>query len=142
MLYAALITGVILTLAMGVANVAYKQSVLSTVGRDSQISFAMADSGIECGMELYLTSALMGTALDYTCGDTTILATAKKDQATPQNVIGYKLTPTLDTQAGLDPCFYVDIDILGEDVTMRSYGHNICDKDNARHLERALQVNF
>lgn len=50
LLLAALVASIVLTLGMGIFQIAFKQVNLSAVGRDSQFAFYAADTGAECAL--------------------------------------------------------------------------------------------
>lgn len=73
-LLAALVSSVVLALGVAVFQIAYKQLLLSTIGRDSQHAFYAADSGAECA--LYWDArhdyfAMPPPAIDAFCGGST-----------------------------------------------------------------------
>ncbi len=50
LLMAIIITGMLLLISFVVADLAYKELILTSTGQQSQIAFYMADSGAECAM--------------------------------------------------------------------------------------------
>ncbi len=50
MLFAALLTSIVLAITIGVANVSYKELLLSSTARDSVYAFYAADTGAECAL--------------------------------------------------------------------------------------------
>jgi len=50
LLFTVLIVSTILSLAIGISSITYKQNLLSSIAKDSQLAFFTADSGIECGL--------------------------------------------------------------------------------------------
>jgi Tfp pilus assembly protein PilE len=48
LLYSVLVMGVLLSIVYSILNISYKQISLSSVAKDSQVSFYMADTGAEC----------------------------------------------------------------------------------------------
>lgn len=49
MLFTVLIVSLMLTIAIGIASITFKQNALSSLAKDSQIAFYQADAGVECG---------------------------------------------------------------------------------------------
>src|SRR3989344_4309903 len=49
-LYAVLLVSVILAINLGIFNITYRQILLSSVARESEIAFFAADSGRHCAM--------------------------------------------------------------------------------------------
>lgn len=50
MLFAVLISSIVLTIAMGLLQIALKELLLSSTGRESQFGFYAADAGVECAL--------------------------------------------------------------------------------------------
>lgn len=50
MLFTVLIISIILSLAVGISSITFKQGLLSSIAKDSQVAFFTADSGLECGL--------------------------------------------------------------------------------------------
>lgn len=68
MLFAVLITSILLTITIGIANVSYKQAVFSSQARDSHVAFFAADTGLECG--LYWDRVQNSPFIDQNSGQT------------------------------------------------------------------------
>lgn len=49
-LFSVLLTSVLLAVAVGIANVSYREQVFSLEARDSSKAFFAADTGVECGL--------------------------------------------------------------------------------------------
>ena len=71
LLFSVLIISVIATVAFGLANIIYKQKLLTSVAVDSGKAFYMADSGMECA--LYTLSQVSTQATPIVCLDPAIL---------------------------------------------------------------------
>ncbi len=50
LLYATLVISIVLSIALAIADISLKQFVLSSAGKESQVAFYNADSGIECAI--------------------------------------------------------------------------------------------
>lgn len=50
MLFAMLLTSIVLAITIGVANISYKEILLSSTARDSSYAFYAADTGAECAL--------------------------------------------------------------------------------------------
>jgi len=50
MLFTVLIVSLMLAIGLGISDLTFKQTILSSLARDSQLAFYQADSGVECGM--------------------------------------------------------------------------------------------
>lgn len=132
MLFTVLIISVILALATGIANIGYKQSVLSSVGKDSQVAFSAADAGMECALFYYLTGQLdPSNGLAIRCSGVQLTYSPQENAYVPG--------PSAPRN---DPCFYVSVapPAPGFETTLRASGYNVCDPTNPRRVERALEV--
>jgi Tfp pilus assembly protein PilX len=87
MLFTVLVISIILTIALGISDTTYKQTILSSLAANSQVAFYQADSGVECGMYYETQKGLFskGTTVNTTdnptggtapaqiiCGNTTM----------------------------------------------------------------------
>ena len=148
MLFTVLIITLILSLAIGISDTTYKQTLLSGLARDSQVAFYQADAAIECGME-YDTGTLAASfqrdaatppaSLD--CGNLTL----QEDLSTSHTNYYEYSTPTL---ANTDiPCMHIIFDKTQQDAqgnnisVVKGRGFNTC-VSGPRQVERALQVTY
>ncbi len=53
LLFVVLLTSVLLMVALGIQNIAYKELVFAMEARDSNLAFFAADTGLECGLYLH-----------------------------------------------------------------------------------------
>ncbi len=144
LLYSVIVISLILTIAISISDITYKQTILSNLAKDSQIAFYQADSGIECGMywdatqNTFVPVPMDPSAVPDTlqCGDRTM----KFDDS--QSDVDY-FVYELSVVNGSDPCFTVIFDKTtlgaGETGKIQSRGHNTCE-DGPRKVERALEV--
>lgn len=142
MLFTVLIVTLILSISISISNLSFKQTVLSSLAKDSQISFYQADTAIECGLYYDTTVNLfpLGTN-DYPteqifCGNETynidasqsftdyfVYKQAVNDNSNPCSTIVFDKSTTLGTS------------IVG------GFGYNICGA-SVRQVERALEVRY
>ena len=141
-LFTVLIAAVVLSMAIGIANISLKQIVLSASSTDANKSFYAADSGIEC----VLFHDLRGTTpnsfdanqafFTIECGGVNIQVA----QVTPGFFLEFQV-PFDDDSA----CAYVNVE---KDFTLNttrviSRGMNAtCGTTNARTTERAIEVTY
>jgi hypothetical protein len=62
LLFAVLMTSMLLLVALGISNVSYKENLFATEARDSGKAFFAADTGIECGLLLHKQGAFVANA--------------------------------------------------------------------------------
>lgn len=144
LLFTVLVIGLILSIGIGISNVTLKQSILSALAKDSQIAFYEADSAIECGL-LYdfsnafprgtVYTALIGSSI--TCGDRTLSFDVSLSN---NNYLVFSYTPPSLSL----PCNTILFDKRSVPTggIVQGFGYNICDKDNPRNVQRALQVTY
>lgn len=158
---AVLISGILLALGSAIYNIASKEVILSSTGRDSQYSFYAADTGIECA--LYWDAE--GRDAFASTSPTTQVVCGQGAQPVPPNPGNRAATLTRtytspvpgsdsDTEvttftfslgnALTDPCSIVT-------VTKRSYptrtsigaaGYNTCVATSPRRIERAIRLTY
>ncbi|MES2416460.1 MAG: hypothetical protein V4504_02060 [Patescibacteria group bacterium] len=63
LLFSVIIASIIFSITLGISNVAYKENLLTTTGKDSNNAFFSADAGIECA--LYIDKVANGDMKSY-----------------------------------------------------------------------------
>lgn len=144
MLFTVLLVSLILTIAISISNITLKQTILSSLAKDSQIAFYQADAGMECGLyQDNLGNYPKGSTKDivpqsFLCGENSMsidLSSSKDDY--------FVFYEDILNQNG--QCFSVVFDkrdIAGDNLSIiQSRGYNRC-STNPRQVERALQVTY
>lgn len=143
MLFSVLVITLILSIAIGISNLSFKQTILSSLAKDSQISFYEADSAVECGLyyDTVATAFPVGTDAKTApgtidCGEETFsldMTTSYTDYLLyRQNYID-----------GSRPCASLLFDkatTSGINI-IQGRGYNFC-TTNPRQVERALEVRY
>lgn len=165
LLFAVLLSVLVLSVGASVINIAMKQVILSGIGRESQFAFYAANTGIECALywdyrdeKVFATSSL---STPYTKNDedvNDILCGAQSIYRTYQNVATdifdfensndskgiSKFTIKFEDQ--IQYCSIVTVTKEKENgiitTTIESRGYNTCDKNNPRRIERGLQLSY
>ncbi len=146
MLFTVLIISLILSIAVSISNLTLKQTVLSNLAKDSQIAFYQADAAVECGMYEDTTLGLFPVGVtDSTLPQTFYCAehlmTLNQQKSAPDYFVYDSDAPT-----PLSPCFKIIFDKTFSDGTdkakVQGYGYNICNEENPRQVERALEVKY
>jgi len=142
LLFTVIIISVILALGLGIADTTYKQTILSSLARDSQLAFYQAESGVECGLyyDLHDGQFPRGTVTtkvpeSLTCGNDSL--TFDPDQSYTDYFV-YNEEITDDT-----PCFSITFDktdATGKD-SVSSRGYSSC-ISTPQQVERALNVTY
>lgn len=142
MLFTVLIMGLILTIALGISSVTFKQTILSSLARDSGIAFYQADAGMECILyydinvtkQSFPIGALPATVpQQLDCGNANLNIDLA---ASGTNYFVYR------SAAGGGACIAaITIDKRNVPVVLQSRGNNIC-QSHPRQVERALEVRY
>lgn len=75
-LFAVLISAVVLAITLGISNTAYKEILLTSQAREATYSFFAADSGSECALYADLQkNAFSSSGSSFDCGGTTVSPT-------------------------------------------------------------------
>ncbi len=140
---AMVITGTLLLIATGVVALAVKQNLISTSGKDSQLAFYAADTGLECALYWDVKNSTGVSAFDVTTGTT---INCNKDNANPENqwVVGGNLVSNFTITFLPDPgCAVVQVTkTLTGSTTIRSSGYNTCVTNNPRRVERGVRADY
>jgi len=152
LLFAVVLSSIVLTIGLGIFNVVNKAIILSSIGRSSQVAFYAADSGVECALywdrihtgfpsTVFATSTASTPPLSgVLCNDEDLASTWTISGAT---VDAAKTTFNITLNNGT--CTTVDIakTLSGTRTTIESSGFNTCDTTNPRRIkERAIQVTY
>lgn len=143
-LFTVLIATVVLSMAVGISNIALKQIVLTASASDANKSFYAADTGIECALYHDMTSQVFDPILTntetITCGMNNI---------TIQNQgQGNFLEFSLPVGENQENCAYIKVNKTAEispyTAVITSRGVNVpCDNsDLPRKVERAIEVTY
>jgi len=137
-LFTVVIVGIISMITIGLSNAAYKQTMLSSVARDSTIAFYQADIGSECA--LYADKILFFN-VDQ---DKTEFNCAGHSLQFQKNVAGdfYQLLP--ENPNSLSKCFRIEVskDAALASTEIQAKGYNYCNKSNFRTVERGIKVTY
>ncbi len=140
-LFTTAIVGIVSMITMGMANTAYKQTILSAVAKDSTTAFYQADIASECA--LYADYEFnMSLPNPWTCGPYS-LSTGSTGGPLP-----VKIDYTMNSQDSNqnNKCFSIVVDkteLVDRILTVvTAKGYNICDKSKIRTVERALEVTY
>lgn len=139
-LFTVVIVGIISMITIGLSNSAYKQTILSSVAKDSATAFYQADIGSECA--LYADKMLFfspdQTSTKYNCAGHIM------DYSNPI-ADNYQLVP--ENQNTTAKCFRIEVSkkddaVIGPSTEILSKGYNMCNKGNLRTVERGIKVTY
>ncbi|OHB11481.1 MAG: hypothetical protein A3H60_02480 [Candidatus Zambryskibacteria bacterium RIFCSPLOWO2_02_FULL_44_12b] len=138
---AMVVMGTILLVATGIVNLALKQSLISSSGRESQYAFYAADTGIECALYWDVQNPSGNSAF----ATSTSSSISCNGQVVPS--VGGSYVSTFTFNFSPEPyCTIVTVTkaYIGSVLwtTIESKGYNTCDTSNPRRLERAVRVKY
>lgn len=141
---AVVIVGVLLFIVAGIVNLAVRQSFISTAGRDSQIAFYAADSGLECALFWDIKNPPGGvSAFDISTGST---INCNQDASNPGNqwvVGGSSISVFNITFLPNLWCASVKVTKNTNNTTsIESSGYNTCGSGSPRRVERAIRATY
>jgi Tfp pilus assembly protein PilX len=142
---AIVIMGTLLLVATSITSLAYRESLISSSGRESQYAFYAADTGAECaiywdvknssGFSAFATS----TSSQINCNQNV----QNSSNPTP-NIVGGSSQSVFNLTFLPDPyCAKVTVTKLPDGTTkIESLGYNTCDASNTRRVERAVRATY
>jgi hypothetical protein len=153
-LFAVIMIGIILALSVGLSDIAYKQLVISSVASDSQLAFYQSDTATECALyQDFVNNAFPASTppspvppAQVSCGvDSTgnnyalNMSYAPSPDGTSEVYTLAPLDPT-----SLAPCFIITTtrNTTSGATKIAAQGYNICNKTNARTVEREIDASF
>lgn len=141
MLITVVVVSLILSIALGISNLSFKQTILSTLAKDSQISFYEADAAVECAMYYDLQQNLFPIPTDPTSLSTISCGAASFSINQAQSATNYFVFEQSGV-SGNNPCSTISIDKTVAGTTkIQTKGYNIC-VAHPRKVERALEVTY
>jgi Tfp pilus assembly protein PilX len=139
-----IIASSLLLIATGVVNLALKQALISNSGKESQLAFYAADTGMECAIYWDIANPSGVSAFSIETG--TLDIECNKDGNNPNNhwTVGGSSVSTVGPITFLpEPyCAMVTITKDGEITRIESKGYNTCDLTNPRRVERAVRAQY
>ncbi len=145
LLITVVVVSLILSISLGISNLTFKQTILSNLAKDSQISFYEADSVVECmlyydiGIDVFSAVTDPTDAPDLYCGQ------AYFSVNTSLSDFDYYVYEQTNASPSL-PCAGISIDKRvgsnGGKVIIQGKGYNVCADNNPRRVERAIQVEY
>jgi hypothetical protein len=138
-LYAVLIASLALAIALAVANIALKESLLSSAARESQFAFYAANSGIECARYWDKQGKFVDPISDITCNNLSV---------TVMNLGSDPFCNPCTFNINLSP-YSATVEISKEEIVpgtgiyrtlLLSRGYNTSNLNNPRRVERGLGV--
>lgn len=143
-LFTVVIVSAISVITAGLTNAAYKQLILSSLAKDSQLAFYQADTAADCGLyaDIKNPSGIITTGGAWSCGSQSLTVSA------PDVNGSYTILPINDTVQ--TPCFRIIVNktivpSLPDDIIqtkISAKGYNTCNVSNPRTVEREIEINY
>jgi len=139
------VMGVLLLIATGIVNLSVKQSLISNSGRESQLAFYAADTGMECALFWDVKNPSAEQSAFATT--TTSVINCNKDAFNTGNewTVGGASVSVLPVITFLpEPyCAKVTVTKNANGTTLvESLGYNTCDSSSGRRVERAVRATY
>ncbi len=147
-LFTVVIVSAISVITAGLSSTAYKQLILSSLAKDSQTAFYQADTASDCALyadrvetvKIPINENIIAKGGSWYCGNSELTIT-------PKGGGNYTIQPI--TPNSSNPCFRIDV--VKENIslpvpvvktTISAKGYNICKTNNARTVEREIEINY
>lgn len=142
-LFAVTISAILLSIALGVSNIALKEIRFGTSAKDTVNALSAADAGIECAL-LYDKSSASSNAFTGTAGAMSCSGNSFSPTESPANFWTF-VVPNIGSS--LESCAKVTVDKTTYPITrIISKGYNVgnvaCDSANPNRIERELGVSY
>lgn len=139
LLYAVLVSSLLLSLGLAIFNITIKEIRLSSASRESQFAFYAADTGIECALywDIQFNAFATSTASNISCAGQDLGSVGGVGYGNPSEF-------TVDLGPLLPYCAIVSVTKTEspQRTLIESRGYNTCDTSSPRRVERAIRVRF
>jgi Tfp pilus assembly protein PilX len=151
-LFAVIVSSLVLALGLGIVAITMKEVRLSGTGRDSQLAFYAADSGLECAEYYDLTQSAFDVGVQLStikCNKHDITSTSDSVDGVGRSVFRMYMEydeNSVDLPLENKPCAVVtvtkDSSAVPTTTVIDARGYNTCDTTNTRRLERGYSVRY
>jgi len=154
-LFVVLIAAIILLIGAGIFTISFKENILSSTARESQLALSAADAGVECALYHdieFLAFSSSAPVASIECADTTLSVT---NPAPEEFKFSLPLENVMHLSGVTLPCAHVTVDknYLDPDdsqlyTRILSQGYNVCDSHaepvvtDPLLLERMYEVQY
>jgi hypothetical protein len=139
-LYSVLIASILLSIGLAIFNITIKELLFSSLGKESQLAFYAADTGVECA--LYWDFASIEGAFSTSSSSSIECANTIIPNMGGQGY-GYtnQFTLNLTPESYCTEVSVTKFESPAETV-IEARGYNICDGNSSRRVERAIKVTY
>lgn len=143
MLFTVIIVSAISIITAGLINATYKQIILSSLAKDSQLAFYQADTAVDCA--LYADRILQEERPElfsgggsWSCGGIDLVIE-------PTSSTSYNIFPA-SLENSSEPCFRINTTGTGNgpqmNIEIKGDGYNICNKLNKKTVQRSIEISY
>jgi len=158
--FAVLVSGILLSIGLGIFSITMKELVISSSGRESQFAFYAADTGGECALYWDIRHTGFDSSVFATSSDSSILPSGSNVNCDREDITvissgwdtsrGWVVSNQSPTTATTEfdmtfsngSCATVYVFKDGADTRIDSHGFNTCDENNPRRVERGLRIRY
>jgi hypothetical protein len=161
LLFAVLVSVLVLAVGTSIISIALRQVVLSGVGRDSQYAFYAANTGIECALFWDLNGGVTfqsslnnpGLGPIPRCANSDNIEITFEDLGENTHTSDFTLEFNNISDVDISVPYCVDVTVTKNEetgpggldriaTTIMSRGYNTCVPDNPRRIERGLELSY
>lgn len=148
-MFTVILVSIISLISIGLSNTTYKQMMLASGAKDSQLAFYESDMAMECA--LYVdnqTTILADNDTSFRCGIDKDGDPYSIDVSIEiyQDVKIYRLNPSEPMFSSTEPCFRININKDSRAnttiTTVEASGYNTCNLTGNRTVERTIEAGY
>lgn len=144
LLLSIIVMGTLLLIATGIINLAFKQAIISNSGKESQLAFYAADTGMECALYWDVKNP---TGISAFATSTGTQINCNRDANNPGNqwVVGGSSQSVIDRITFLPEPYCAKVTVTKNangSTKIESLGYNTCDSSSPRRVERAVRATY
>ena len=150
LLFAILASSVLMSISVAIWNLALREVVLSSFGRESQVAFYAADTGTECALYwdikgIFATSTNENSPPVFMCAEQGISTASVPPLSVVSDDRNATTTFSISTT---DTC--VDVVVTKNDpdgdgysfTRIEAFGHNVCSISDPTRVERGFKISY
>lgn len=140
---AIVVTGVVLLVATSIISLAFKQSLISNSGKESQVAFYAADTAMECAL-YWDVHNLTGESAFATSTTSTVTCNQDANNTGNQWTVGGSSVSTMSNITFLPEAFCATVTVTKNangTTLIEAKGYNTC-AASARRVERAVRASY
>lgn len=125
-LFAVLVSAIILLIGAGIFSISFKETILASMARESQLSINAADAGIECALYQDITVAPLTAGTTINCNNEIIPISSNNEFVLPMSGPSQEGCAIVEFQKTILPGG------LDQETQIVSRGFNICNDNGSQ----------